>query len=158
MLELERVAVSIILLLSSWVLLGQEYRGTISGIITDQSGAAIPNAKITATETRTGSKSTTISATTGAYTIPFLAPGEYSLTAEAPGFKEFVRKGVTLSAGEHPVINIQMQLGTMSQSVTVTAESPLINASNASIGQTISTKDVENIPVNGRTPLELATL
>jgi hypothetical protein len=157
MLKLSCVAVAT-LLLTSWVSLGQEYRGTISGMITDQSGAAIPGAKITATETGTGTKSATISEATGAYTIPFLAPGQYTITAEAPGFKEFVRKGVTLSAGEHPVIHIQMQLGTMNQSVTVTAESPLINTSNASIGQTISTKDVENIPVNGRTPLELATL
>src|SRR5690348_13780585 len=78
-----------IALLFSAVLMGQEFRGTFSGTVTDSQGGAIVKAKVVATETRTGAKSETTSETSGAYTIPFLAPGDYELSAEAPGFKKF---------------------------------------------------------------------
>ena len=91
--------------------LAQEYLGTFSGMVSDPQGAAIPRAVVVATETRTGSKTTTLCEETGAYSIPFLAPGEYELSAEAPGFKRAVRKGLTLSAGEKPVIDIHLEVG-----------------------------------------------
>src|SRR5262249_44775156 len=77
----------------------QEFRGIFGGRVTDQEGAGAPKEKVTATETRTGAVSTAYSETSGAYTIPFLALGHYEIAAEAPGFKKFVRKGLTLSAG-----------------------------------------------------------
>jgi Carboxypeptidase regulatory-like domain len=106
--------------------LGQEYRGTFSGIVSDPKGAAIPRAVVVVTETRTGSKTTAVCEETGAYSIPFLAPGEYELSAEAPGFKRAVRKGLTLSAGEKPVIDIRLEVGAVSESVTVNAAAPMI--------------------------------
>src|ERR1700709_714295 len=116
---------------------GQEFRGAFSGTVTDAQGAAIAKAKITATETRTGTKSQGSSESSGAYTIPFLSPGVYEITAEAPGFKRASRTGLSLNAGEHPVIDIRMEVGAVSESVTVTAEASLVVESNASIGQTI---------------------
>jgi hypothetical protein len=139
-------------------LLSQEYRGTFSGTITDPQQAPVAGAKVTATETQTGTKTEAVSESTGAYNLPFLAPGTYQIKVEAPGFKQFTRTGLTLSASEHPVIDIAMQVGDVSQSVTVAAESPLLIASNASVGQTVTTQEVEDLPVNGRTPIELATL
>ena len=111
-----------------------------------------------ATETQTGTKSETVSEDSGQYTIPFVAPGEYEITAEVTGFKRYVRSGLTLNIGEHAVIDIQMELGPASQSVTVTADVPLIEAGNSSVGQTITTEEVEDFPLNGRTPLMLAQL
>jgi hypothetical protein len=136
----------------------QEYRGTFSGTITDAQHAPVGSAKVIATETQTGAKTEVVSESTGAYTLSFLAPGTYTIRVEAPGFKQFTRTGLTLSAGEHPVIDITMQVGDISQSVTVAAESPILIASSASIGQTVTTQEVEDLPVNGRTPVELATL
>lgn len=110
-------------------LLGQEYRGTFSGMVSDPQGAAVPRAVVTATEVRTGVKTTAVAEETGAYTIPFLAPGEYELSAEAPGFKRVVRQGLTLSAGEKPVIDIHLDVGTVNESVTVSAAAPMIDSS-----------------------------
>src|SRR5260370_19099562 len=92
----------------------QEHRGTFSGSITDQQGAAIPGVRVAATETRTGTKPTATSEPTGAYSIPFLAPGQYEITAEVTGFNRFVRRGLTLSANEKPVIDIRLERGGVS--------------------------------------------
>lgn len=136
----------------------QEFRGTFSGTLTDAQGAAVAGAKIVAVETRTGAKSETVSDASGAYTIPFLTPGEYEITVEVPGFKKVVRQGLTLSIGEHPVIDMRLEVGAMTEAVTVTAESPLIEAANASIGQVITTREVEDFPLNGRVPLMLGQM
>jgi Carboxypeptidase regulatory-like domain len=140
------------------MLSAQEYRGTFSGSVTDAQGSGIPKVKISVTETRTNAKATAVSETTGEYTIPFLAPGIYDITAEAPGFKTFNQRGMTLSAGEHPVVDIHLEVGAVSESVTVTAEAPILVTSNPSLGQVITTAEVEDIPVNGRTPMMLDNL
>src|SRR5579864_4761261 len=128
-------------LLFSSALYAQEFRGSFSGSVTDAQGAAVGKARIVVTETRTGTKSDALSEDSGAFTVPFLAAGEYEITAEAAGFKKFVRKGVSLGMGEHPVIDIHMELGAVNESVTVVADSPLIEAGNASIGQVITSEE-----------------
>ena len=105
----------------------QEFRGTISGAVTDASGAAVAGAKIVVTEIRTNTKIETTSENTGQYTAPFLLPGEYDIAARIAGFKEAVRKGIHVGAGEHPVIDIRLEIGDAAQSVQVTAEAPLVN-------------------------------
>jgi hypothetical protein len=140
------------------VLSAQEYRGTFSGTVTDPTGAAIAKATITATETRTGTRSTATSGDSGAYTIPFLAPGTYELTAVAPGFKKYVRSGITLSSGDSPVVDLRLEVGAISDAVTITAEAPILEASSPTVGQVLSTKEVDALPVNGRTPMMLDQL
>jgi hypothetical protein len=136
----------------------QEFRGTLSGAVSDASGARIANAKVTVTETKTGTTIKTVSDSAGQYTIPFLLPGVYDVSAEAAGFKTFLHKDVPLGAAEHPVVDIALELGNTSQTVEVTAGASLLNSSNASVGQAISTREVEDLPLNGRTPLVLASL
>jgi len=133
-------------------------RGVYSGKVTDPQGSAIPGATVIATEIRTGTKTTATSEATGAYSLPFLAPGEYEITVDAPGFKRFLRRGLTLSAGETPVIDVSMELGAASESVTVTGDAPLIQTANASTGQVVTTREVEDIPINGRAPIMLTGL
>src|SRR5947209_15742145 len=133
-------------------------RATITGTVIDQSGSPVPNVHIMATATATGTKSETVSSVSGKYTLPFLAPGNYTVAASAPGFKQFEQRGVTLDAGAQPVIDIKMDLGAVTENITVTAEAPLITSSNASVGQVVTAREVENLPVNGRTPLMLSTL
>jgi hypothetical protein len=131
---------------------GQEFRGTISGAVTDPTGAAVAGAKVVATEVRTGTKVQTVSESTGQYTLPFLAPGEYDLSTTFSGFKEFIRRGIQIGAGDHPVIDVRLSVGEATTSVEVTADAPLLNTENASTGQAITTKEVEFLPLNGRTP------
>ncbi len=136
----------------------QEFRGAISGAVTDPTGATVAGAKVVAVETRTNTKTQTVTNGAGQYTIPFLAPGQYDVSAEATGFKEFVRRGIQLGSGEHPVIDMQLAVGEAAQAVEVTAAAPLVNSENASVGQAITTKEVEDLPLNGRTPMMLAQL
>src|SRR5579863_5624501 len=79
----------------------QEFRGTISGAVTDPTGAMIAGAKVTITETQTGTKMETVSDNAGQYNVPFLLPGDYLISVKTAGFKEFLRKGVHLGAGDH---------------------------------------------------------
>jgi hypothetical protein len=164
MLQAERPAVTkrfpwfVVALCFAATLCGQEYRGTFSGSVADAQGAAIPKAKVAATETETGNKSETTTSATGEYTIPFLKPGAYKITAEAPGFKQFVRQGLTLATGEHPVIDIRLEVGEMTQAVTITGEAPMLESSNASAGEVITAEEVEEMPINGRTAMMLSRL
>jgi Carboxypeptidase regulatory-like domain len=148
-------AVAMLMTLAVW---GQETRGTISGALVDSSGAGIPGVKVIATETRTGTKASTVSDTAGQYTIPFLAPGNYEVSAEASGFKKAIRSGLDLGSGGHPVVDLHLEVGDTAQSVEVAGDVPLLNTENASTGQTITTRQVEDFPLNGRTPMMLAQL
>ena len=153
-----RVFVFALIFVAPMVVVAQEFRGTISGAVVDRSGGVIPKAKITATEVQTGVKTTSVSDMAGQYVIPFLAPGDYELRTELTGFKTFVRKGLHLASGDHPVIDVTMEIGEATQSISITAEGPLLDTANTSTGQTITTKQVEDFPLNGRNPLMVAQL
>ena len=137
---------------------GQEFRGNLSGFIVDPAGAVIPGAMVAATEVNTGTKVQTASDAAGQYNLPFLAPGDYDIAVQSSGFKEFVRRSVHVGAGDHPVVDIALEVGNATQTIEVTADAPLVNSENASIGQAITTKEVADLPLNGRTPLTLASL
>lgn len=136
----------------------QEFRAAISGDVTDPAGAPIPGAKITVVETRTSTRNQTVTDGTGKYNVLFLLPGDYDISVAATGFKDYVRKALHLGAGEHPVIDVQLTIGAAAETVEVSADVPLVNSKNASVGQAITTKEIEDLPLNGRSPLMLAQL
>lgn len=136
----------------------QEYRATLTGRVIDAQEAVIPNVRITAINQNTGAKSETTSTAAGEYTIPFLAPGEYTVSAEMPGFKKYIRENFQLSTGERIGLDIRLEVGQSVESVTVNAEAPMLNTESATVGQVIGSHQVENMPLNGRTPLVLAQL
>jgi hypothetical protein len=140
------------------ILCAQEFRGTISGSVVDPQNALIPNAKVEATETRTGAKSVAVSGTAGQYAIPFLAPGTYRITATAAGFKRSVQDNLILETSAHPVVDFHLQIGDSTQSVSVTSDAPLVETANGSVGESVTTRQVEDIPLSGRTPYLLGTL
>lgn len=150
--------VTVLALLLPAAIFCQEYRGTLSGAVIDKTGAVIAAAKITVTETQTGVRVETATDNAGQWVAPFLAPGDYQILVRVAGFKEFTRKGLHLGAGEHLGIDAQVEVGDSTQSVEITAEAPLVNGESASVGQAITTKEVEDLPLNGRTPMMLATL
>jgi len=149
---------SFVLLLPAMAALlsAQEFRGTLMGRVTDPSGLGVPNAKIAATKTDTNTRSETVTGIDGNYTLPFLAPGPYEVTADAPGFKKYVRSGIEIGTNERIAVDVQLQVGSAAESVTVSGDAPLLNTVTASAGQVITTREVENLPMNGNTPLALA--
>jgi hypothetical protein len=136
----------------------QEFRGTLSGRVTDPQLASVPGAKILVSENETGSKSQTVSNADGSYVLPFLPPGVYTVTAEAAGFKKYVNRTVRVTTNEREQIDIALEVGSIDQSVTVSAEGSMIETATASVGQVINTRTIENMPINGRAPLVLAQL
>ncbi len=140
------------------LMFSQEFRGTISGVVTDATGGTIAAAKVTVTEIHTNTKVEVATESTGQYTAAFLLPGDYDIAAKTPGFKEYIRKGVHVGAGEHPVIDIRLDVGETTTSVEVVSEAPLVNSENASIGHAITTKEVEDLPLNGGSPWMLSQL
>lgn len=136
----------------------QEFRATLSGRVTDPSGASVPGAMVIATKSDTGSRSQTKTDNAGLYSLPLLPPGLYSLTAESKGFKKYVQNGLTLGTDQKVSQDIVLAIGESSQSVVVTADASVLEGTTASTGQVISTREVENLPVNGRSAMTLAYL
>lgn len=137
---------------------GQVSRGTITGRVTDPQEAVVPGAQVVATDTATGAQYKAVSSGAGDYTIPFLAPGNYQVSATAAGFKSFVREGIVVAANERVDVDINLAIGQQTQTVTVTAENTLLQKATAETGQVLNNEDIDNMPVNGRTPLILAQL
>lgn len=152
------LAFTLFLLFVPNMLRAQEFRGTISGKVADATGAVVPGAQIVITETSHGTVNKTVSDSAGQYVVPFLLPGTYRIEAEAAGFKKVVRNSIVLQAQEHPIINLTLNVGAATETVTVSSSAPLVDQANASVGQVISTRSVEDLPLNGRTPAVLTEL
>lgn len=150
------------LLTGAWLLsqsvFGQEFRSTLSGRVLDPAGASVPNAKVTATGVETGAKSEAVTSPDGQFTLPFLAPGAYSLAAEAAGFKKFTQTGIQIGTNQKISQDIVLQVGSQAESISVTADVALLQTATASVGQVITSSQIENMPMNGRTALTLAQL
>ncbi|MEK7405973.1 MAG: carboxypeptidase regulatory-like domain-containing protein [Acidobacteriota bacterium] len=144
-----------LLLTAAW---GQEFRSTLSGRVVDAQGAVAPGVKVTATESNTGARHETVSTGEGQYTLTFLPPGAYRISAEAAGFKRYVREGVRISTNERVALDISLEVGQIAETVTVTAEAPMLQTATASTGQVITARQIDNMPLHGRTPLVLAQL
>ena len=136
----------------------QEFRGTVTGRVVDAQSAAVPNAKIVAVLVATGAQSVTNTGLDGQFTIPFLSPGTYRVEADAPGFKKYIRENLGVSAGDRVAVDIQLQVGQQTETITVSADAPMLDTTTATAGQVINSAQVENLPMNGRTPLVLAQL
>ncbi|OLE79566.1 MAG: hypothetical protein AUF76_16455 [Acidobacteria bacterium 13_1_20CM_2_65_9] len=127
----------------------------ISGIVKDTSGGVLPGADVVATQTETGFKRNTLTDATGAYTIPSLPIGPYKLEVNLQGFKTYSRTGIVLRVNDNPVINVDLSLGAVEETVLVQAESPLIETRNMGVGQVMDNKRILELPLNGRNPADL---
>lgn len=144
--------------LCSATLFAQEFRSTLSGLVTDPQGAAVAGVKVRLRETATNSGHEATSAADGAFALPFVPPGDYELSAEAAGFKKYVQAGIRIGTNQRLSQNIALSLGAITESITVSADVSQLNTSSASVGQVISTAQLDSMPMNGRTPLSLAQL
>jgi len=133
-------------------------RGTLNGRVTDADGAVVPGANLVVMETSTGAKSVAVSNGDGNYTIPFLAPGTYQLTVTSAGFKSSVHNDIIVGANEHVAVDVVLTIGGRNEVVSVAADNTMLETTIASTGQVLDKEDIENMPVNGRTPMILAQL
>ena len=138
--------------------LAQQFRASISGLVEDPSGGTVPSAKVTGTQVETGTHYNTVSTSNGRFTLTQLLPGTYSVEVDAPGFAKFIRQNIAISADQHLNLDLKLQVGTSRQTVNVTDIPPMLHNQNASQGLTINTRDIENMPLNGRTPLMFTQL
>ena len=132
--------------------------GGVAGTVKDPSGAVVKGATITLTNTATNVAITTTSASSGTYVFENVPVGRYTLKAEAPGFRPYVLNGVQVHVQSVVTSDVPLQLGKVNQAITVTSSVPLLQAQNASLGQTISGTDVNDLPLNGRNWLSLTQL
>src|SRR5260370_31166205 len=117
-----------VILMSAGAVMAQTGGGaTLVGTVTDASGASVASAKVTVVNTGTNFITETITGANGAYYVPYLIPGDYRVKVSAAGFKEFVREGLTLRSADVPRIDIRLEVGALSESVTVDASTALVN-------------------------------
>jgi hypothetical protein len=151
--------VALALAMSSSVRVYAQVSGaTMTGVVSDASGAVIPNAIVSIKNVATGETRALTTDSAGFYTAPNLLPGSYEITATAPGFSTAVRSGVTLTVGAQQLLNISMQVGQVSQKVEVTGEAPTVQLATSVISGTVSQTTVVELPLNGRDWTSLATL
>jgi hypothetical protein len=147
-----------LLLAAAGALAGQEFRGTILGRVLDSSGAVVPQVPITITHIQTNTSVKAVSASNGNYTVPFLIPGTYRVTAQMQGFKAFVRDNVEVEVQDRIQVDITLEPGVVTESVIVSTEAPLIEASTASLGEVVNQTQMVNLPLNGRNPYLVARI
>src|SRR5215468_1735787 len=128
---------------------GQSDRGTITGTISDLTNAVIPGASIVATNTETGAKFETISTETGNYALTQLPAGMYQVSAELPGFKKYVRQGITVLATQTLRIDVSLEVGAAGDEVTVREDAPLLRTESSEVSHTVAAQNLNELPVLG---------
>lgn len=142
----------------SALVLAQSFTASISGVVTDSSQAAVPGAKIVATDVNRSLQHTAETDAEGRYVITPLQPGTYTLTAEAKGFNTYSRSAFDLQVQQRATINVVLTVGTVETVVDVQASAPLLNMTNAALGQVVENKFILSLPLIGRAPLQLTYL
>ena len=137
---------------------GQTTSGSLKGVVTDPSGASVAGATVTVVNTATGAERTGISSSLGAFDFQALQPGTYKVTVEAQGFKKAVSLEVVVSVNLDTQLNIPLEIGLAGETVTVTAAQEVINSTSPSITNIINTRQVVDLPLIGRNPVDLAGL
>jgi hypothetical protein len=131
---------------------------TISGHVTDPTGAAIPNASVVIANDTTGVTSAVVTNAAGYYVATFLKPGTYTITVSAPGFGAAVRKSLTLQVQQVAEQDFSLTVGQVQQQVTVTGGAPLLNTESAELGNVVTQESAQQLPLNGRNFSQLGVL
>lgn len=151
-------AVALLLLLVRMPLARAQGEAGISGTVTDQSGAAIPGAAVTVKNTATDIVRVAKTDTAGRYDVPLLPIGDYSVTADKTGFESKNKTGITLTVGQRATVDITLPLGAVSQTVTVTENTPAVAVSTEDTSGLVGQKEVKDLPLNGRSYDQLLVL
>ncbi|HWZ56044.1 MAG TPA: TonB-dependent receptor [Verrucomicrobiae bacterium] len=139
-------------------LFSQGNLGRITGTIMDQSGGAIAGATVTVLDVQRGVSRTLTTGDSGEYNAPNLLPGSYSVRVEAKGFKKVEQQNILLEVGKEIRVDLSLQPGEISQTITITEAPPMVETTNATLGGTISNETINDLPLNGRNYINLLTL
>src|SRR5215510_6730345 len=137
------------LLLASLSAFAQSDRGTITGTVSDPTSAVIPGANITAINVETSARYETVSTETGNYTLTQLPSGTYQLSAELPGFKKYVRQGITVLVAQTLRLDVTLEVGSNNESVTVTENAPLLRTESSELAHNVNAEFLNNVPILG---------
>ena len=132
--------------------------GTILGVVSDSSGASVPNTHMTITNIDTGTVRTATTGEAGDFRVLELPVGHYEVRAEHPGFKKATHTGITLEVTQQAVIDITLEVGNTEQEVTVSGDAPVVNTQDATLGGLVTETAIKNLPLNGRNYVDLSLL
>ena len=132
--------------------------GSIEGIVSDESGGALPGVTVTITNLDTGDTRVVVTNESGLYRAPLLSLGRYKIEAELPGFKKLEQTGINISAGQTAVISMKLGVGAISETISVTADAPLVDLSKIEQGRTITEAEIKTLPLTSRNPYNFALL
>ena len=146
------------MLFRSATLLAQDFRGSLSGRVTEASGAAVPNATVTITNLATNTNSSATTDDSGSYSLLYITSGSYRVTVEAKGFKKAVRDDVTVRIGDKLELAFSLEVGAVTDSVNITSEAPLLEANSGSAGQVVDQRRIAELPLSDGNPFVLSRL
>ncbi|OFW36806.1 MAG: hypothetical protein A3J28_10600 [Acidobacteria bacterium RIFCSPLOWO2_12_FULL_60_22] len=146
------------IVLSGQLAFGQATTGTISGTISDSTGAVLPRANLVILNEDTGISRTAQTDAAGRYLVPLLSLGRYRVTASLQGFQTEVRSGIVLTVGREAVVNLQLSVGAVTQTLEVTGEAPLVESTTSAVGGLVDERTIRELPLNGRSYDQLALL
>src|SRR5689334_11428125 len=144
--------------LSALVTFAQVTSGKLVGTVADTSGSAVSGATITITDNQTGKERTVVTNNDGTFQVPQLEFGTYTVKVTANGFKTFTATELKIDAGREYSLNAALEVGAVTEQVTVTAGSETLNSTNAELSTTVSPQQIKELPLNGRNPLSLLNL
>jgi hypothetical protein len=130
----------------------------LSGTVMDQSGGALPGVDVTITQTDTGMTRNVVTGDKGDYVFTNLPVGPYKLTAQLSGFSSFEQTGIVLAVGDTRSVNVTLSLGSLSETIRVVADAPLVETRNVSVGTVVGQEQIVDLPLNGRSVLQLIVL
>ncbi|MBO0799946.1 MAG: carboxypeptidase regulatory-like domain-containing protein, partial [Blastocatellia bacterium] len=136
----------------------QEFRGSISGRVTEASGAAVPGATVTVTNLATNTSTTADTNESGSYNLLYLNPGRYAVAVEAKGFKKVVRQGIEVRVGDKLELDLRLEVGALADTVNITSDAPLLETNSASAGQLIDRRRISELPLSDGNPFVLTRL
>ena len=156
--RLLRIACALLLSVMPVTLAAQATTGSISGTATDESKAIIPGVMITVTNPETGLARTAVSDADGRFRVLNLPPGTYVLSAELQGFSSVVRENILVAISRDVVADVEMKVGTLTEKVTVQGETSSVSVGTTTVGGVVTTQQIAELPLNGRSFMQLATL
>ena len=149
---------TILLALAATIAWGQSFTGTLSGTVQDSSGAVVPAAQIVLTNANTNERRAQQSNQDGSYLFALLPPGSYRLEADSAGFKKMIRPNVVVEVNQSLRIDIALEVGSATESVQVTAETPLLQPNTSALGQVVDNRKIVEFPLAGRNTFALISL
>src|SRR5213593_3385624 len=152
------MGILVVIALAGGLVSAQNFSAAISGFVRDTTGAVIPGTTVTAKHTETGLTRTAQTGEEGTYSMPSLPVGSYEVTAEKPGFKQQVRRGITLVVAQEAVVNLTLDVGDLVEKITVTEETPIVNTTLSSVSGLINEQQIKEMPLNGRSFNDLLVL